>query len=209
MFPGFFPFHTELLGGAGSGYPCACQGYAMGCKKKKRKKKKQPQNKSKIHLPGIHYVGQMQEGSTIRVVVDQLTEGQLEWARLPAVYDAVVLGEPGRGRTYRIYSGKEEYFQGLKEQFPGEGAAIEEFQWLVKVGEALASPQRWDRGMFLALVPLCGVTRGGEIPPPRHSGMGQLQRIMAWHNPPPKALGNMSKKISLFCLENPVSHPEF
>ncbi|KAM6232089.1 all-trans-retinol 13,14-reductase isoform 1-T1 [Spheniscus humboldti] len=81
---------------------------------------------------GIHYVGQMQEGSTIRVVVDQLTEGQLEWARLPAVYDAVVLGEPGRGRTYRIYSGKEEYFQGLKEQFPGQGAAIEEFQWLVK-----------------------------------------------------------------------------
>ncbi|NXL53972.1 RETST reductase, partial [Podilymbus podiceps] len=81
---------------------------------------------------GIHYVGQMQEGSTIRFMVDQLTEGQLEWARLPADYDAVVLGEPGRGRTYRIHSGKEEYFQGLKEQFPGEEAAIDEFERLVK-----------------------------------------------------------------------------
>ncbi|NXK15136.1 RETST reductase, partial [Herpetotheres cachinnans] len=81
---------------------------------------------------GIHYVGQMQEGSIIRFLVDQLTEGQLEWAQLPAVYDAVVLGEPGSGRTYRIYTGKEEYFKSLKEQFPGEAAAIDEFERLVK-----------------------------------------------------------------------------
>ncbi|NXK28804.1 RETST reductase, partial [Arenaria interpres] len=81
---------------------------------------------------GIHYVGQMQVGSVTRFMVDQLTEGQLEWARLPAVFDAVVLGEPGSSRTYRLYSGKEEYFRGLKEQFPGEEAAIDEFKRLVK-----------------------------------------------------------------------------
>ncbi|NXC76716.1 RETST reductase, partial [Anhinga anhinga] len=81
---------------------------------------------------GIHYVGQMEEGSVIRFMLDQLTEGQLEWAPLPAVYDAVVLGEPGRGRTYCIYSGKKEYFQGLKEQFPRDGAAIDEFERLLK-----------------------------------------------------------------------------
>ncbi|NWU49851.1 RETST reductase, partial [Dromas ardeola] len=81
---------------------------------------------------GIHYVGQMQEGSVTRFMVDQLTEGQLEWARLPAAYDTVVLGEPGCGRTYRIYSGKKEYFRALKEQFPGEEAAIDEFERLVK-----------------------------------------------------------------------------
>ncbi|NXT92530.1 RETST reductase, partial [Anhinga rufa] len=81
---------------------------------------------------GIHYVGQMEEDSTIRFMLDQLTEGQLEWARLPAVYDAVVLGEPGRGRMYCIYSGKKEYFQGLKEQFPRDGAAIDEFERLLK-----------------------------------------------------------------------------
>ncbi|XP_075300888.1 all-trans-retinol 13,14-reductase [Opisthocomus hoazin] len=81
---------------------------------------------------GIHYVGQMQEGSLSRFLVDQLTEGQLEWARLPPSYDAVVLGEPGGGRTYRIHSGKEEYFRRLKEQFPGEEAAVDEFERLVK-----------------------------------------------------------------------------
>ncbi|NXE30178.1 RETST reductase, partial [Ardeotis kori] len=82
---------------------------------------------------GIHYVGQMQEGSIIRFMVDQLTEGQLQWARLPAVYDTVVLGEAGGGgRTYRLYSGKKEYFRSLKEQFPGEEAAIDEFERLLK-----------------------------------------------------------------------------
>ncbi|NXY77829.1 RETST reductase, partial [Glareola pratincola] len=81
---------------------------------------------------GIHYVGQMQEGSIMRFLVDQLTEGQLEWAQLPAAYDTVVLGDPSHGRTYRICSGEKEYFRALKEQFPGEEAAIDEFERLVK-----------------------------------------------------------------------------
>lgn len=145
LFP--FPSVQSCWGGGGEirGGSCECQGYVMGCKTKRKKKN---QNKPKIHLPGIHYVGQMQEGSIIRFMVDQLTEGQLEWAQLPAVYDTVVLGEPGSGRTYRIYSGKEEYFQRLKEQFPGEGAAIDEFERLVKVKGALASPQGGDGGFF-------------------------------------------------------------
>ncbi|NXO32656.1 RETST reductase, partial [Cisticola juncidis] len=82
---------------------------------------------------GIHYVGEMYQGSLMRFLVDQLTDGQLEWAQLPATYDAVVLGDPqGAGKTFYIYSGKREYFQKLKEQFPGEAAAIDEFQRLVK-----------------------------------------------------------------------------
>ncbi|NXW62658.1 RETST reductase, partial [Eurystomus gularis] len=81
---------------------------------------------------GIHYVGQLEEGSVTRLLVDQLTEGQLEWARLPPTYDAVVLGEPGAARIYRIRAGEREYFQALKEQFPGEEAAIDEFERLVK-----------------------------------------------------------------------------
>ncbi|NWV86353.1 RETST reductase, partial [Dasyornis broadbenti] len=82
---------------------------------------------------GIHYVGQMQEGSLMRFLVDQLTDGQLEWARLPAIYDAVVLGDPqGAGKTYHIHSGRREYCRRLKEQFPEESAAIDEFQRLVK-----------------------------------------------------------------------------
>ncbi|NXP44429.1 RETST reductase, partial [Heliornis fulica] len=80
---------------------------------------------------GIHYVGQMHEGSLVRFVLDQLTEGQLEWVQLPSVYDTVILEGPGGNRTYHIYSGRKEYFQGLKKQFPGEDAAIDEFERLV------------------------------------------------------------------------------
>ncbi|NXS55151.1 RETST reductase, partial [Brachypteracias leptosomus] len=81
---------------------------------------------------GIHYVGQVEEGSVMRLLLEQLTEGQLQWARLPPAYDAVVLGEPGAARTYRLRAGQREYFQTLKEQFPGEEAAIEEFERLLK-----------------------------------------------------------------------------
>ncbi|NXL72293.1 RETST reductase, partial [Leptocoma aspasia] len=82
---------------------------------------------------GIHYVGQMQQGSLMRFLLDQLTDGQLDWAPLPATYDVVILGDPqGGGKTFHIHSGKREYFQRLKEQFPGEEAAIDEFQRLVK-----------------------------------------------------------------------------
>ncbi|NXP03530.1 RETST reductase, partial [Thinocorus orbignyianus] len=102
---------------------------------------------------GIHYVGQMQEGSLTRFMVDQLTEGQLQWARLPEVYDAVILGDPGDpGKTFRIRSGREEYFQALKEQFPGEEAAIDEFQRLVQVGAGEGAfhtpPHPFPPGLF-------------------------------------------------------------
>lgn len=100
-----------------------------------------------MFILGIHYVGQMQEGSLMRFLVDQLTDGQLEWAPLPATYDAVVLGDPqGAGKTFHIHSGKREYFQRLKEQFPGEEAAIDEFQQLVKVEADLGGIKRGEFG---------------------------------------------------------------
>ncbi|NXM71265.1 RETST reductase, partial [Serilophus lunatus] len=82
---------------------------------------------------GIHYVGDMEESSLMRFLLDQLTDGQLEWARLPAIYDTVILGDPqDKSKTYHLHSGRWEYFQRLKEQFPGEVAAIDEFKRLVK-----------------------------------------------------------------------------
>ncbi|NXD18227.1 RETST reductase, partial [Nothocercus nigrocapillus] len=81
---------------------------------------------------GIHYVGQMAEGSSSRFLLDQLTEGQLQWAPLPPAFDAVVLGEPGAGRTVRLHAGARRYFDTLKQQFPHEAAAIDAFKRLLK-----------------------------------------------------------------------------
>lgn len=88
-------------------------------------------------LPGIHYIGRMQTNSPVRILLDQLTEGQLQWAKMPDVFDAVILGEPGNGKTYRLHSGTKEYYEELKKQFPGEDAAIEKFAKLIKVSLAL------------------------------------------------------------------------
>lgn len=142
-----------------------------------------------MSILGIHYVGQMQEGSLMRFLVDQLTDGQLEWAQLPATFDAVVLGDPqGAGKTYRLHSGKWEYFQRLKEQFPGEAAAIDEFQRLVKVE---ADPGGMKRGEFGS----GGSHKEGTPPAPGYWAPPGNNGIT------PKALGNKSK-IALFCLKN-------
>ncbi|XP_042749281.1 all-trans-retinol 13,14-reductase-like, partial [Lagopus leucura] len=79
---------------------------------------------------GIHYVGQMHEGSMLRVLLDQLTDGQLCWQRLPDPYDEVTLGP----RCYQLRAGKAAFVAALEEQFPEEKAAIREFMRLSKVG---------------------------------------------------------------------------
>ncbi|XP_068026836.1 all-trans-retinol 13,14-reductase-like [Melanerpes formicivorus] len=78
---------------------------------------------------GIHYVGQMHEGSMLRVALDQLTDGQLCWHRLPDPYDEVTLGT----RRYQLRSGKTTFAATLEEQFPEEKEAIREFMKLSKM----------------------------------------------------------------------------
>ncbi|KAM9267522.1 all-trans-retinol 13,14-reductase-like [Morus bassanus] len=78
---------------------------------------------------GIHYVGQMHEGSTLRVALDQLTDGQLCWQRLPDPYDEVCLGP----RRYQLRAGKAAFTAALEEQFPAEKTAIREFMRLSKM----------------------------------------------------------------------------
>ena len=38
---------------------------------------------------GIHYIGEMHRDSISRVLVDQLTEGQVTWSQLDDEYDVV------------------------------------------------------------------------------------------------------------------------
>ncbi|KAM8931744.1 all-trans-retinol 13,14-reductase [Lycaon pictus] len=82
---------------------------------------------------GIHYVGSMQEGSIGRFALDQITEGQLDWAALSSPFDIMVLERPNGRKEYPMYSGKKAYIQGLKEKFPQEEAAIDKYVKLVKV----------------------------------------------------------------------------
>nr|XP_009685372.1 PREDICTED: MAGUK p55 subfamily member 2 [Struthio camelus australis] len=78
---------------------------------------------------GNHYVGQMHEGSMLRVTLDQLTDGQLVWQRLGDPYDVVCLG----ARQYQLRASKAIFAAALEEQFPAEKEAIGEFMRLSKL----------------------------------------------------------------------------
>ena len=45
-------------------------------------------------------MGKMEDSSTVRVLLDQITEGQLQWASLDDDYDVAVLGEPDQVLQY-------------------------------------------------------------------------------------------------------------
>ncbi|CAL8305182.1 unnamed protein product [Merluccius merluccius] len=82
---------------------------------------------------GIHYLGQLHENSMLRVALDQLTEGQLQFAKLEEHFDTVLLGQPHQRREYHIHAGKTEMTECLKRQFPGEEKGIDEFMRLMKL----------------------------------------------------------------------------
>lgn len=82
---------------------------------------------------GIHYIGDLLEHKPFRCMLDQLTDGQLQWEPLENPYDQVVLGPPDNRRVYPIYSGRTRFPDELKRCFPGEEKAIDEYMALVKV----------------------------------------------------------------------------
>lgn len=82
---------------------------------------------------GIHYIGDLLEHKPFRCMLDQLTNGQLQWEPLNNPFDQVVLGRGDKKRTYPIYSGRGRFPQELKKYFPGEEKAIDEYMRLIKV----------------------------------------------------------------------------
>ncbi|KAG9488759.1 hypothetical protein GDO78_004993 [Eleutherodactylus coqui] len=80
---------------------------------------------------GIHYLGQLNEESPFRILVDQLTDGQLQWSLMDNPFDVVVLGDPKNGRRYNMKYGRKAFVEELKKSFPGEEKVIENFMKLV------------------------------------------------------------------------------
>uniref|UniRef100_A0A8C8JX28 All-trans-retinol 13,14-reductase n=1 Tax=Oncorhynchus tshawytscha TaxID=74940 RepID=A0A8C8JX28_ONCTS len=106
---------------------------------------------------GIHYIGDLLEHKPFRCMLDQLTNGQLQWEPLDNPFDQVVLGPPGNRRTYPIYSGRNRFPDELKKLFPGEEAAIDEYMRLVKVWYAYKALPPGHNIWFLGLLKLIPV----------------------------------------------------
>jgi len=91
---------------------------------------------------GIHYIGNMDQGSPTRTLLDQLTAGQLQWAPLDDRFDTAVLGD----RRYSLVSGQERWLKHIKKQFPDDTAAID------RLYEKVIQSQKAFRGMFLVKI---------------------------------------------------------
>ena len=71
---------------------------------------------------GVHYVGEFhREGTLPNLLMNDISEGRLEWASLPANYDRIVFPD----RHYDFFAGRERFVDGLTRYFPTERAAIE------------------------------------------------------------------------------------
>jgi len=80
---------------------------------------------------GIHYVGNMHEGSDNKTLLDQLTDGQLRWTKMDDAFDTAAVGPPGKAKMYPMKSGKPRYTQNLIDFFPKEEAAVREYMRLI------------------------------------------------------------------------------
>lgn len=80
---------------------------------------------------GIHYIGEMREGTASRTLVDQLTDGRLQWEPLDDIYDTVAIGEQYE-RRYPIYSGRDKLIASLIKKFPEEEKGIRKYFDLLK-----------------------------------------------------------------------------
>jgi all-trans-retinol 13,14-reductase len=69
---------------------------------------------------GVHYVGR---DAKTRRAFDHLTDGLLQWAPMPDVYDRILIG----GKSYELPTGVERFRDRIKSYFPSESRAIDNY----------------------------------------------------------------------------------
>lgn len=81
---------------------------------------------------GVHYIGDVQPGSVLRAMFDEVSDGKLEWADLGDPYDTIIIGDD----KYPFPKGAKNLIAMLKARFPGEEKAIDTYFAYIK--EALS-----------------------------------------------------------------------
>ena len=81
---------------------------------------------------GIHYVGEMAQGNVYRTILDQITDGQLEWQQMTDAFDLATIGLGDDLQRYPIHHDNKIFAQELKSQFPiAEHEAIDQYVTLI------------------------------------------------------------------------------
>jgi all-trans-retinol 13,14-reductase len=72
---------------------------------------------------GVHYLGDMGAKTTVRRMMDFLTQGKLDWAPMDAHYDRFFIGD----NVYDAVAGREAFRDNLVGYFPREARAIDRY----------------------------------------------------------------------------------
>jgi len=72
---------------------------------------------------GVHYLGDMGAKTTVRRLMDFLTQGNLDWAPMDAHYDRFFIGD----NVYDAVAGREAFRDNLVGYFPREARAIDRY----------------------------------------------------------------------------------
>ncbi len=72
---------------------------------------------------GVHYVGDLHEGTDLRIMFDELTDGALQWEFMGDVHDRIVIGD----QIFELPAGKEALRAKLKSYFENEAAVIDRY----------------------------------------------------------------------------------
>jgi all-trans-retinol 13,14-reductase len=76
---------------------------------------------------GVHYLGDMGARTTVRRMMDFLTQGQLDWAPMDPHYDRFFIGD----RVYDAVAGRAAFRDNLVAHFPREAQAIDRYLQLL------------------------------------------------------------------------------
>lgn len=76
---------------------------------------------------GVHYVGNMAEGSSLRGFFDFLTDGKLVWESMGEIYDVANID----GKEYLFKAGKENFKKQMISYFPEEEKTIKKYLKLI------------------------------------------------------------------------------
>ena len=89
---------------------------------------------------GFHYVGEMNSKESFQIL-DQLTEGQIEWYPMDEVFDKLEFGkysETSKPHVMKIRATFEKWREELKQCFPGYEIEIDKFEKLIRNFEKAA-----------------------------------------------------------------------
>ncbi len=76
---------------------------------------------------GVHYIGDVGYPTMTRKLFDFVTDGKLKWAAMDKVYDRIFLGD----ESFDFVTGKKQFIDELKQCFPKEHSAIDQYMKLL------------------------------------------------------------------------------